>query len=147
MLVPPWGLVRPMVTCRFFMPREGAEMMRRLMGVLAVAGCLDPAWAAPEPKPNASPVCLYESKAYSEGAFVCVQKSLMLTCTTDGARVSWKPVADRDINDRCTVPTVQYASPELRPHRHRRHFVVRRIHPLVDNPAKCFIFNGVRYCE
>lgn len=147
MLVPPWGLVRPMVTCRFFMPREGAEMMRRLMGVLAVAGCLDPAWAAPEPKPNASPVCLYESKAYSEGAFVCVQKSLMLTCTADGARVSWKPVADKDINDRCTVPTVQYASPQLRPHHHRRHFVVRRIHPLVDNPAKCFIFNGVRYCE
>jgi hypothetical protein len=122
-------------------------MMRRLMGVLAVAGCLDPAWAAPEPKPNASPVCLYESKAYSEGAFVCVQKSLMLTCTADGARVSWKPVADKDINDRCTAPTVQHAPPELRPHHHRRHFVVRRIHPLVDNPAKCFIFNGVRYCE
>jgi hypothetical protein len=105
------------------------------------------AWAAPEPKPAASPVCLYESKAYSEGAFVCVQKSLMLTCTADGARVSWKPVADKDINDRCTAPTVQHARPEQRHRFHRRHFVVRRAFPFVENPAKCFLFNAREYCE
>src|ERR1700731_1125449 len=82
--------------------------MHRLIRMLAFATCLgaalgpawNTAWAAPESKPNASPVCLYESKTYSEGAFVCVQKSLMLTCTADGDRVSWKPVADKDINDR-----------------------------------------------
>ena len=122
-------------------------MMRRLMGVLAVAGCLNPAWAAPEPKPNASPVCLYESKAYSEGAFVCVQKSLMLTCTADGAHVSWKPVADKDINDRCTVPTVRHAAAAATrsspPAAFRRAPGVS----LVENPAKCFVFNGREYCE
>ena len=106
---------------------------------------LGSAWAAPEPKPNAGPVCLYESKAYSEGAFVCVQKSLMLTCTADGDRVSWKPVADKDINERCTAPTVQHRPEQPRPRIHRRHFV-HRAFPFVENP-KCFVFNGREYCE
>jgi hypothetical protein len=61
--------------------------------------------------------------------------------------VSWKPVADKDINDRCTVPTVQHAPPQPRAHHHRRHFVVRRAFPFVENPAKCFVFNGREYCE
>jgi hypothetical protein len=116
------------------------------IGMLVFADCLGTAWAAPEAKPDASPVCLYESKAYSEGAFVCVQKSLMLTCTADGPRVSWKAVADKDINDRCTAPTVQHTPPEPRRHVRRRHFVVARIHPLFDG-SKCFLFNGRQYCE
>jgi Protein of unknown function (DUF1496) len=122
-------------------------MIRRLIWVLVCASCLDVAAAAPEPKANAGTVCLYESKAYSEGAFVCVQKALMLTCTADGARVSWKPVADKDINDRCTAPMVQHYPPEPRLRAHRHHYVVRRFHPLVANPAKCFVFNGREYCE
>ena len=137
--------------------------MRRLILLLACGSCLgaalgapwktNTAWAAPEPKPKAGPVCLYESKAYSEGAFVCVQKSLMLTCTADGDRMSWKPVADKDINDRCTRPTVQHYPERTRPHYpermrppiHRRHFV-HRAFPYVENP-KCFVFNGREYCE
>jgi hypothetical protein len=124
-------------------------MMRRLILLLACGICLggawSAAWAAPDPKPNASPVCLYESKTYSEGAFVCVQKSLMLTCTADGDRVSWKPVADKDINDRCTGPTAHYYPERTHPPIHRRHFV-HRAFPYVENP-KCFVFNGREYCE
>ena len=124
-------------------------MIRRLMLLLACGSCLGaalgPATAAPEPKPNASPVCLYESKTYSEGAFVCVQKSLMLTCTADGDRVSWKPAADKDINDRCTRPTVHHYPEQPRPRIHRRNFV-HRAFPYVENP-KCFVFNGREYCE
>jgi hypothetical protein len=128
-------------------------MIRRLMLLLACGSCLGAALgpaakkasAAPEPKPNASPVCLYESKTYSEGAFVCVQKSLMLTCTADGDRVSWKPVADKDINDRCTRPTVHHYPEQTRPRIHRRNFV-HRAFPYVENP-KCFVFNGREYCE
>jgi Protein of unknown function (DUF1496) len=127
--------------------------MHRLIQMLAFATCLgaalgpawNTAWAAPESKPNANPVCLYESKTYSEGAFVCVQKSLILTCTADGDRVSWKPVADKDINDRCTRPTVQHYPERTRPPIHRRHFV-HRAFPYVENP-KCFVFNGREYCE
>jgi hypothetical protein len=136
-------------------PEGRAEMMHRLILLLACGSCLGVVWgaalgsarAAPEPKPNAGPVCLYESKTYSKGAFVCVQKSLMLTCMADGDRVSWKPVPDRDINERCTSPTVQYTPAEPRLHAHRRHYVVRRIHSLAASPAKCFIFNGAQYCE
>jgi hypothetical protein len=102
--------------------------------------------AAPEQKAGSSPVCLYESKAYSEGAFVCVQKSLILTCVADGARVSWKPVTEKEINDRCTAPTVQHLPPEPRIHRRGRHFVVARIRTLFDG-SKCFLFNGRQYCE
>ena len=122
-------------------------MRRYWMGIFAGASCLAAASAAPEAGPNASPVCLYESKAYSEGAFVCVQKSLMLTCTAEGPRMSWKPVPDKDINDRCIAPTVQHASPEPHARPHRLHHAVRRIRPLAANPAKCFVFNGREYCE
>ena len=83
-------------------------MMRCLIWIFVCAGCLGVASAAPELKSNAGPVCLYESRAYSEGAFVCVQKSLMLTCVADGARSFWKSVPNRDINDRCTVPMVRH---------------------------------------
>lgn len=121
-------------------------MRRYWIGIFAAASCLVTASAAPERGPNASPVCLYESKAYSEGAFVCVQKSLMQTCTADGGRMSWKPVPDKDINDRCIAPTGQHV-PEPRLHPHRHHYVVRRIHPLAASPAKCFVFNGREYCE
>ena len=121
-------------------------MMRSLIWILLCGGCLGVASAAPETKPNAGPVCLFESKAYSEGAFVCAQKSLMLTCTADGAHVSWKPVADKDINDRCTAPAVQHYAEPPRPRIYRHHFVVRRVPPQVY-PPKCFVFNGREYCE
>jgi len=122
-------------------------MIRHSFWVLVCASCLGVASAAPAPSANTGPVCLYESKAYSEGAFVCVQKSLMLSCVADGARAVWKPVPDKDINDRCTAPTVQHYPPEPRFRAPRHHYVVRRIHPLVANPAKCFVFNSREYCE
>lgn len=122
-------------------------MRRRWIWVLVGGSCLATASAAPEPGLNAGPVCLYESKAYSEGAFVCVQKSLMLSCTADGGHMSWRPVADQEISDRCTVPAVQYVPPVPPFHPHRHHYAVRRVHPLVAGPAKCFVFNGREYCE
>jgi hypothetical protein len=122
-------------------------MIRSLIGVLVCIGWSGAGVAAPEQKADAGSVCLYESKAYSEGAFVCVQKSLMQTCVADGARMLWKPVAEKEVNDRCPAPTVQYHEPEPRVHAHRRHFVVRRFHPPVERPAKCFVFKGLQYCE
>ncbi len=121
-------------------------MIRRLVWVLVCMGCSTAAWAAPEAQAG-GPVCLYESKAYSEGAYVCVQKSLMLTCATDGPRAVWKPVVDKDVNDRCTAPmTLHYpAQPLVRSH--RRHLVVHKLRPVADFSAKCFAFNGRQYCE
>jgi hypothetical protein len=128
--------------------------MSRLTTLLAFASCLgaicgaagNTALAAPEPRPHAGPVCLYESKTYSEGAFVCVQKSLMLTCAANGDRLSWKPVSDTDINDRCTAPVAQHGPERTHPRGYRRHAAVRRAIPKVEN-LKCFVFNGREYCE
>jgi len=122
-------------------------MKRCWISIVVGASCLTAASAAPEPKPDAGPVCFYESSAYSVGAFVCVQKSLMLTCVAEGAHVSWKPTSDKDINDRCTAPTVQHVAPQLWIHPHWRRHPVRLSYPLVENLAKCFIFNGIQYCE
>lgn len=120
-------------------------MIRRLIwvpiGILASASAL----AAPEP--NSSPVCLYESKTFSEGAFVCVQKSLMQVCTADGGRMIWKPVPDKDISDRCTAVNFPHTQAEPRVHPPRRHVLFHRMQAPVAAPAKCFVFKEREYCE
>jgi uncharacterized protein DUF1496 len=93
----------------------------------------------------AESVCVYQSRSYSEGAFICVQKSLMQSCSADGTRMLWKVVADKDIGDRCVTP--------IPPAESRRRFVHRTriarqiVAPAQENSAKCFFFNGKRYCE
>jgi len=122
-------------------------MKRCWILIVVGASSLAAASAAADPRPDAGAVCLYGSKAYSEGAFVCVQKSLMLTCVAEGAHLSWKAAPDKDINDRCTASTVQRVAQQPRIHPHWHRYPVRLGHPLVEIPAKCFIFNGVQYCE
>ena len=86
-----------------------------------------------------SPVCLYNSRSFSEGAFICVQKSVMLSCASDGTRAVWKPVADQYL---AATPFTQ-----------ARRFVHRTRAPRAQSVAadqagaKCFTFNGKRYCE
>jgi hypothetical protein len=92
--------------------------------------------------------CLYGSRAYSEGAFICVQRSLMLSCSSEGARLAWKVVADKDLSDRCLVPTTVTAyapAPRVQSRRVQR----SRPRPVAAASvgAKCFTFNGKRYCE
>jgi hypothetical protein len=90
------------------------------------------------------PVCLYNSRSFSEGAFICVQKSVMLSCASEGARAVWRPVADQYLADRCVAAT---------PFTQARRFVQRARPPrqqaVSTEPAaaKCFTFNGRRYCE
>ena len=122
-------------------------MIRYLAWILICMGCAGAAVAAPEQRAGGGPVCLYESKAYSEGAYICVQKSLMLTCSSDGARATWKPVGDKDINDRCTAPMTLHYPATPRVHSHRRHAIFHRPRPLAEGSAKCFVFNGKQYCE
>ena len=61
----------------------------------------------------ADAVCLYQSRSYSEGAFICVQKSLMQTCTSDGTRMVWRIVTDSELGNRC-VAALTYAEPRRR---------------------------------
>jgi hypothetical protein len=107
-----------------------------------------PGPAAAEPAPSQpAPACLYESRSYSDGAFICVQKSLMLTCSSDGTRATWKMVANRDINERCTVPTVLSFPPVQRRHARRTRKLRHRESAPREASAKCFSFNGKQYCE
>ncbi len=92
-------------------------MIRHPVWVLVFLGCTGVVAAEPLPsdhKISAPPGCLYQSKSYSDGAFICVQKSLMLNCTSDGTRPTWKIVAERDLAERCVGPTVLTYPPARR---------------------------------
>ena len=93
----------------------------------------------------ADSVCLYQSRSYSEGAFICVQKSLMQTCASDGSRMVWRAVTDSELGNRCVTPI---PAVEARKRIVRRTRVARRVvAPAEPVSAKCFVFNGKRYCE
>ncbi len=121
-----------------------AMRMNRRFAMLMLLGS---AMALPfaDPSHAADSACLYQSRSYSEGAFICVQKSLMQTCTADGPRMVWRIVADRDIADRCVTP-LSSAQPRKRMI-HRTRIARQVAAPTQANSAKCFVFNGKRYCE
>jgi hypothetical protein len=109
-----------------------------LLPALAVLAATSPAAAEP-----AASTCVYASRSYSDGAFLCVQKSVALICRSDGGRFTWATVADKDLADRCTTP-----APYVHPH-HARVRTAYRVHhraPMIS-ASKCFDFNGKHYCE
>lgn len=95
---------------------------------------------------KSAPVCVYNSKTYSDGAYVCVQKSLMLKCGADGAKATWAVVSEKDLSDRCQAPAIRGTIYQQRARWHRRN-IRREITPASDTSSKCFNFNGKRYCE
>lgn len=97
-----------------------------------------PALAESEP----AAVCIYASQSYSNGAMVCAQKALMLTCQTNGARPTWAVVTDKELSNRCSEAA---AHSRTRP---RVYASYRRPRSeAIGGGAKCFEFNGKRYCE
>ena len=124
-------------------------MNSRRFQLFSLAACAALIAAAPlraEP-PASAPACLYANKAYSDGAFICVQKSVMLSCVADGSRARWNMVADRDLSERCVAPTAPGATLAPRRHGHRPHANRPRVAPATAGGAKCFRFNGKQYCE
>ena len=96
---------------------------------------------------RAEQACLYASKSYSDGAFVCVQKSLMLSCSSDGTRATWKVVADKNLSERCVTPAALAYAPPPRRQARRTHAICARFGTAAKASAKCFSFNGKQYCE
>lgn len=96
---------------------------------------------------QAAAVCTYQSETYSDGAYVCAQRSLMQQCAVSGTSASWKIVTDKDLNKLCLGPVVRRETSrrvaKLRPHRR----AAAAAAAVVDPNAKCFQFNGKRYCE
>lgn len=126
------------------------EMIRRWFWALTLLCCSGAVAAESlrsEQKSAANAACLYNSRSYSDGAFICVQKSLMLSCSSDGARATWKIVADKDLNERCVTATAPPYPPELRRHVRRPHAIYHRTRPVAEGSPKCFTFNGKQYCE
>lgn len=128
----------------FFRLVSFRSLFVRSLALLAigVAGFAAPA-AAQE---QSSPVCLYASKSYSEGAYLCAQRELMLVCTVEAGRATWKPVADKTIGGRCIGDIVRPEIERPRPYR-RRHVHHISVTAPPETSSKCFQFNGKRYCE
>lgn len=97
-----------------------------------------------------TPLCIYEGRSFSEGAHVCAQASMVLTCSIVSDRPVWKVVTDRDVSRLCVTPSPR----EGMSHRERRHIARRsppapaiQPDPPATGSAKCFVFNGKRFCE
>lgn len=82
-----------------------------------------PPAASSPPAPSPTPVCVYNSARFSDGAYLCAQKSMMLTCRVDGTKATWTIVTDKEINEKCTAPA---ATPK--PRRARRHFTGAQVY-------------------
>jgi hypothetical protein len=129
--------------------------MRRMLrlstaGVIALAvaalGSVSPTRAA-DPA-----LCIYDGNSFSEGAHICAQASLMMTCSVTGDHAIWKVVTDRDISRLCVRPSREDTRANVRTrHRVARHYSSNSIAPPTNlpgtNSAKCFTFNGKRFCE
>jgi hypothetical protein len=122
-------------------------LVLRVLCWVGLSLCFQPAFAErAEPTTPAGAACLYRSKSYSDGAFICVQKRLMLNCSSDGMRATWKVVADTDLAARCVAPAVAGYSPAQYRHT-RRKYATRHETGAKQVSARCFTFHGKQYCE
>lgn len=113
--------------------------------LLVLLGPPAAAQSPPEQKPAAI-LCVYNSKNYSEGATVCVQKAVMQTCTSDGTKATWTLVTDKDLSSRCLAPASRLSKYQQRAIWHRRN-IAREITPATDSSPFCFYTDGKRFCE
>jgi hypothetical protein len=96
-------------------------------------------------RPGATPMCVYDGRSFSEGAHVCVQKSLMMKCIMNDEKPLWTLVLDKDLSNYCVTPLQREATGNQTPQRHiARH---SRLATPVTGSTACFTFNGKRYCE
>lgn len=116
-----------------------------LSGILAAAQA--PADQKPPVEAKPAPiVCVYNSRNYSDGASVCVQKAVMQTCTVDGAKAVWVTVTDEKLSSRCTAP-----GPRLNKYQRaavwNRRNIAREISPPTNGSPSCIYTGGLRFCE
>jgi hypothetical protein len=119
-------------------------MIRIFLAVLSASLWTTTAWA--QSAPAASPVCVYESRSYSDGALICIYRTLMLSCSSDGAKASWKPVTDQKLASVCEASSARPRVVEAPRARHR-HGLRHPVRVNAERSAKCFVFNGKQYCE
>jgi len=128
-------------------------MIRRLVPCLLLLFALPAAAQTPaEQKPAAevakpaAVVCVYNSRNYSEGANVCVQKAAMQTCTVDNGKAVWVTATDETLSRRCIAPGPRLTKYQRAAIRSRRN-IARQISPPANRSPGCFYANGKRLCE
>ena len=95
-------------------------------------------------------LCVYHDRSYSDGAHICIQRQLMMSCTAEGGRAVWRIVEDRRLARLCATPVAAgriagWDPPEVRWPRHRRQ--TSAVPAKAQSSGKCFTFVGRRFCE
>jgi hypothetical protein len=127
--------------------------LRRLSGPPAVAVCTAALYLVAADRLLAQstsppPACLYDGRSFSDGARICIQRNLMMTCTLEDARPRWTLVLDKELSSYCVTPTLREAQFDAGAPRPRvRHLRPRVAGPATIGPPACFTFSGKRYCE
>jgi hypothetical protein len=115
---------------------------------IVCAVCTAPVRGQSAPSRAATVACIYDDRSFSDGAHICVQKNLMMTCTVTGEKPVWTLVVDKELNERCLVPLqLHTADVDERRHYHAVRRIQARVTPMASVSAACFTFNGKRYCE
>jgi hypothetical protein len=123
----------------------GRRRILFLAAVIAIARTSTTVLGQPAPSPV---VCVYDDRSFSDGAHICVQKNLMMTCTVTGEKPVWTLVLDKDLSERCLAPFQLHTTDlNARSHHHAVRRQARADAPLAPTSTPCFTFNGKRYCE
>ena len=135
-------------------PRDWIRSLMKILwlarvAIVVVAALMSAAGArAQAPAASVSPpVCIYQSESYSEGAYLCIHKGLMLGCTANAGKVNWTVVADRELSNLCGARYRARLAPRQRHAQRRRPPWLPPSAPPPAPAAKCFVFNGKSYCE
>ena len=114
-----------------------------LMALPGTLCCVGSATATAVEADNIANLCIYDDRAFSEGALICVQKSLMLRCERQVGQLIWRVPQDEDFWKSCI------GTGRARPPTRTSYPTRPKVEPLTttSGSAKCFIFNGSRYCE
>ena len=126
--------------------------MQRFVLRFAIVAAATAFLVTPSVAQSPASACQYEDKAFSEGASICPQRHLMLRCSLESGRHVWTVVQDYALARRCALP--MWRATDLVPKPRRATAVAQPSIPqaaVTPDPApsaaKCFSFNGKRYCE
>jgi hypothetical protein len=93
---------------------------------------------------ESSSLCVYDNRSFSEGASICIQARLAMTCSLVADRVLWK--VDNEVSNLCVKP-MQWISGERLQSRSARRSLRKKYEPPLSKVDKCFDFGGKHYCE